>query len=223
MLIFSDPWLYLLCGRGSGFCMVGVGEYAELTACDFYADDMAYPEYPDAGGGGGGALSASSSGDEPIRQYANVNLDGSNSPGSTILGWAGEETGWGKTSQSSSNQNYFNQKQGDNWFEATACKSKWECFPDFASSAVAALFSPFLDNYTYASGISVTHPSAGSILADQLSQGMSLAAAFQQVGSGSGPTGGWNAGESDYGTRVAETAASASKSLDCLKKNGYVH
>jgi hypothetical protein len=156
-----------------------------------------------------------------------TNIDGSDYQGTVLLAWAGEESGWGAVSRASQNDNFFSEKGSVGWLFQGACPGTptpgYACFPSFANSAFSALFSTFSDNYTAVSGASagltVTSPTAAFILADQLASGASLAAAFQQIGSGNGPSGGWNPGVSSYGSSVANAINGLQSHLECLEQN----
>jgi RHS repeat-associated protein len=51
---FGDPSGEVEVYMGSGACVVGVGEGAELTSCDYYGESWMLPEWPDPDQGGGG-------------------------------------------------------------------------------------------------------------------------------------------------------------------------
>jgi hypothetical protein len=150
---------------------------------------------------------------------------GTNIDANFVIGWAAAETGWSGGNIATSNSNYFNESKGSNWINQGACKAeantKWACFSSFSDSALAAFFSPLFMTAYQSAGGTVNNPSAGFILADQLSQGATLTQAFQNVASG-GTQGGFDRNNSSYGTNATGAISAAKKGTDCLRANGYI-
>ena len=123
------------------------------------------------------------------------------------------------------NDNYFNEKTGNNWVDQIPCTpvGEWACFSSFESSAISAFFSGIVMNGCHAAnGLTYTRPSPGFILADQINErGASLATAFEAVASNPAG-GGFDPGNSHYGANVASTISSTQSHVQCMEQNGYV-
>ncbi|MCX6611877.1 MAG: RHS repeat-associated core domain-containing protein, partial [Acidobacteria bacterium] len=144
----------------------------------------------------------------------------------TVLSWAISESGWGTSPKIGSNGTYLNARTGGNWIEQSTCKAgsdaRWACFASFEQSLTSGFFSPmFMTGYVDRNGISTDRPSAGYIYADQIARGSSIAITFQQI-AGGGSGGGWDRGNSKYGTNVQDVLRGVNIRLDCLKLNNYI-
>jgi len=148
---------------------------------------------------------------------------GTNIDASVVIGWGGYESGYGSNTRATTQSNFFSQTAGSNWIGQAPCSNiVWACFGAFGASAFSAFYSPInMSGYQSANG-TLNRPSAGFILADQLSRGANLAGAFQQI-AGGGTSGGWDRADvATYGGNVSNTIAGARSSIDCLKRNNYL-
>jgi RHS repeat-associated protein len=226
---------------GSGPCVVGLGEYAEWTDCDYYTESYAMAEPPPGPGGGGGSAfpkcnpNGSPSRDTDIdfilqnyKAAANVaaeadqdfrGLSAQNFSAADVLGWAAAESGYAPPTEStdsalkSGNLDYFNLTAGNNWLNQVSCPGGANSYwACFGNFQGAAEAALFSPTRFSYQGL--PNVSAGYVLGQQLGSGASLVQAFQAV-----KTNLHYAINPTYGSHVQSVINSLSSILDCLQKN----
>jgi hypothetical protein len=137
-------------------------------------------------------------------------------PSADILGWSAYESGWGTNTLATVNNNFFSWGGPGNVTCPPNSARGFGCFssPGFSFSGYWALSST--QNYFQYGG--VTGVSSSTILTNELSNGASIAQAFQALANA-----GYDPKNSSYGATVAATTAAVIGVEICLTLDGLLN